>query len=444
MGGDGAKLLDHALNLSAGNGFSVSPRMWYSKYYVHSGYRSAFTEPAYPFVLSLVIRFALGADKIDSLRDTEGFAAQKYLTELLFLKYANLFLYLLTLLISYFTLVYMARSYSWAFVGTVAIAGLDWSKWISLFTPEVLVAPLAVIVSLLFYQMKKRPTFWVAFSLGASLSCLTLSKAAFQFLWPLTFLMVWKGGVRESMKARWTSTFGIVFGLLLLLPWLARNHELFGGFYIRDKSGYSLWERADYSQASRREWRASFWAWMPLSSANREAYRLLGLEPTTVGAASLIHTPHMVRVQRRLDELNRHLGSLRAADIELGREAVNFLLTNPLGYIRSAIHLCYRGVFVDGFWISLILFALSGASIVTMIKQGDERVFFMVPSLYVVAMHATFTVNGPRYNFPLVACLCISSILLVQKVSAELFPFLEKRMSWLRGRGSSTMIGSEI
>jgi 4-amino-4-deoxy-L-arabinose transferase-like glycosyltransferase len=298
----------------------------------------------------------------------------------------------------------------------LAIGGGRWQAWCALLAAglgtteyavyartamtEALSLPLSAASGLLLILLLKRPRPLTAVALGVSLGLLTLARPEYLYL---TAAM----GIAGLALAPWRRRFGLflaaacVIAGLTIAPWSVRNERLFGtpaptfGY-----AGFILGQRVVYDEMTPAEWTAQ---WI---------YALPGFGPA---AARLLFPGAVARLgwQERPDTFymvgNTAMVHELAANAPNPADQVPYLLhhyigPHPLRFLAVTLVMAWKALWVRKYF-SLVTVPFFAVMTWRALRHGDAvRLAFVLPPLFILALHAATTVATPRYSLNLVPC----------------------------------------
>jgi len=216
---------------------------------------------------------------------------------------------------------------------------------------------------------------------------------------------------------------------LVITPWTARNHRLFGVPAVTDRGGEVLLLRAYEDQATAAEYAGVWCAYSP-ARLQKQVCRLTGvggadLQPggalgrfsrkppadygpiRAVAAANTGPVPgesfYYQAKARYLVLVERHAGEaapLTAADREAKREAIALIRANPGGHLAMTPAFLWRGL--GGLTVVLGLIGL-----VAFLRKRDDLLVFLLPFVGLGLFMALFSHFIPRYAWPMIPAACV-------------------------------------
>jgi hypothetical protein len=297
---------------------------------------------------------------------------------------------------------------------TLAIGGDAWAAWCALLAAglgtteyavyartamtEALSLPLAALCGLLLVLLVQRPRVRTTVALGVGLGLLTLARPEYLYL----AIAI---GLAGAALSPWRRQLGLamlaacVLTGLVMAPWSLRNERLFGtAAPTSGYAGFILAQRMAYEAMTPTEWAAE---WL---------YSLPGFGPAS---ARLIFPGSVGRLgwQDRPDTFymvgNTTMVQQMAAEApnpadQVGYLLRKFVLPHPVHFAAVTLVMAWKSLWVRKY------FSLVGVPFfLVMVWQAircrnESRLAFLLPLLFVVALHAATTVATPRYSLILV------------------------------------------
>jgi hypothetical protein len=322
---------------------------------------------------------------------------------------------------------------------TLAIGGNAWAAWCALLAAglgtteyavyartamtEALSLPLAALCGLLLVLLVQRPRARTTLALGVGLGLLTLARPEYLYLAIAiglagAALCLWRRQLGLAMLA------ACVLAGLTMAPWSLRNERLFGtAAPTSGYAGFILAQRMAYEAMTPTEWAAE---WL---------YSLPGFGPA---AARLVFPGSVARLgwQDRPDTFymvgNTTMVQQMAADAPNPADQVGYLvrtyaLPHPFRFAAVTLVMAWKSLWVRKYF-SLIGVPFFFVMAWQTIRHRDAaRLAFVLPLLFVVALHAATTVATPRYSLILVPAYAAAFGLVAG-------PWLQRRWSGLMER----------
>ena len=297
---------------------------------------------------------------------------------------------------------------------TLAIGGDRWAAWCALLAAglgttqyavyartamtEALSLPLAAGAGLLLVLLVRRPRWLTALALGVALGLLTLARPEYLYLVALVAcvalsVLVWRRRLGLALLV------ACLAACVTVAPWSVRNERLFGT--VAPTSGYAgfiLAQRMAYEAMTPGEWTAQ---WL---------YALPGFGPA---AARMLFPGSVARLgwQERPDTFymvgnTTMVEQLRAAAPNPA-DQVRYLLRryvwpHPFRFAAVTLVMAWKSLWVRKYF-SLVAFPFLVALSVRAARRRDPALLaFLLPPLFIVALHAATSVATPRYSLVLV------------------------------------------
>jgi hypothetical protein len=241
---------------------------------------------------------------------------------------------------------------------------------------------------------------------GLLLGLLCLTRPSFLVLAPILICLVF-------VHARWfapgtarpwlhSAMFGAAF-LVLVVPWATRNYVALGKLAMTEEYGSAtLVERFAFNDMTAREFLLAFPYCVP-KAGPAAVERLFGADamarfewnkPGSFFERGRAQRMALVAAHGRLDPI---VGDLMRA--EMARNWWRHALTSiPLGWC---------GLWVSGFW-SLVMLPLFAWACVAAVRQAKPLfLFYALPAVLLVGLHAAVANHYSRYNFGLIGPLAV-------------------------------------
>lgn len=303
---------------------------------------------------------------------------------------------------------------------------------------ELPAAALLVIGSALLARglIRRRPG--CAAAAGLVFGALALVKASFVYVFAGVVLGATVVGSVTLLRHRRWGAIGNVAALtvcfiVIVGPWMLRNHGQFGTFAIADRGGMVLLIRAVKDRMTAEEYRGAFYVWAP--SALRPAVgRLLGFAPRDLQrggrlqhlnrypsadfhaddvAAEQAGRPDLAisyyrqaRAQRQqLYNEARPGAELSEIDRTLQDRAFDMIREKPVSHLATTLPFLWRGAFVAAPVLTLGL-------VVALRRRDLALAAFLWPSFGLVLFFGLFSHFIPRYGVPVVPVVVIAVLVL--------------------------------
>jgi 4-amino-4-deoxy-L-arabinose transferase-like glycosyltransferase len=297
-------------------------------------------------------------------------------------------------------------------------------------------AALALLIGSICLYMAVSRTQWLWYALGAGVAfgALILIKAVFFYFGVVLGLVT---AVFSMRRRSWNLVKSSLVILLVTYTiagfWMMRNYTNFGTTAIAGRDGEVLAIRAEFSTMTWPEYRASFLAYTPIygqplldrffdpkeylrfDNANPDGFYRKVKNRNQMVSVRGINESALKRKSIALIKENwfKHLaltatfayrGSL-VSILPISQDVFETIVPNNL-FLRL---LCYILLLLLGFVSLFVIFFGS-------IKRNKTNIiFFLLPTLYSYAIHAVATHYIPRYSYPLIPCLVITTAMLLEK-----------------------------
>jgi 4-amino-4-deoxy-L-arabinose transferase-like glycosyltransferase len=307
------------------------------------------------------------------------------------------------------------------------------------YMPELLAALLMTALSALLIAAIRTQSGTRYLAAGIVLGLLTLTRAIFQYFWPVVSVLLLLHFSRDHAERRRMLRRSVAFMLgyfIVVGPWIVRNYGYFGRAYISSRAGVVLNQRAWYDRMDRTTYVASFLYWTPGGKGllqrlfKRKDYEQLNV--ATPRSFSKIG-------RRRRSQLERFYRDPVKADKALFNEAMGWIVRHPVRHLAVTVPLAWKGTFAvpdppvgltphaaaQQAWqvgvfrptyetvFGPILFASMFWLFVRGIQRRDaSQVALVLSAVYSYAAYMLFTDNSGRYAAPSLAIGWISILVL--------------------------------
>ena len=331
----------------------------------------------------------------------------------------------------------MAGTLALIWASALAVGGTRWAAWCALLAAglgtseyavyartamtEALSLPLAALCGLLLVRLVGRPRFGLAAWLGVSLGLLVLTRPEYLYLAAAI-------GLAGAAMAVWRRRLGLAMVVACVIagaaiaPWSLRNEALFGtAAPTSGYAGFILAQRMAYEAMTPGEWTA---AWL---------YSLPGFGPA---AARIVFPGSVARLgwQERPDTFymvgNTTLVQELAQNAPNPADQVGYLLgryvwPHPVRFAAVTLVMAWKSLWVRKYF-SLVAAPFLAIMLWRAVRRRDPlHLAFLLPPLFVLALHAATTVATPRYSLMLVPAYAVAFGLAAG-------PWLERRLHrWL-------------
>ncbi len=309
------------------------------------------------------------------------------------------------------------RGAAWCALLAAGLGTTEYAVYARTAMTEALSLPLAALSGLLLVWLVRRPRLGLAAALGAALGLLTLTRPEYLYLAAAI-------GVTGLAISLWRRRLGLVMAAsclvagVVIAPWSLRNATLFGtAAPTSGYAGFILAQRMAYEAMTPGEWTAQW------------VYSLPGFGPA---AARLAFPDAVARLgwQERPDTFYM-VGNTTAVQ-ELVQNAPNpgdqvgyllrrYVWPHPLRFAAVTLVMAWKSLWVRKYF-SLVAAPFLAVMLWRAVRRGDTRhLAFLLPPLFIVALHAATTVATPRYSLMLVPAYAVAFGLVAG-------PWLERRL----------------
>jgi hypothetical protein len=290
------------------------------------------------------------------------------------------------------------RSAAWCALLAAGLGTTEYAVYARTAMTEALSLPLAALSGLLLVLLVRRARMVTAIGLGVCLGLLTLARPEYLYL----AIMI---GLAGAVIAVWQRRLGLaMLGACLLAgttmaPWSVRNERLFGtAAPTSGYAGFILAQRMAYDAMTPAEWTAQ---WL---------YALPGFGPA---AARIVFPDAVARLgwQDRPDTFymvgNTTMVQELAANAPNPADQVGYLLRtyvwpHPFRFAAVTVVMAWKSLWVRKYF-SLVAVPFFAVMVWQAVRRRDRlRLAFVLPPLFVLALHAATTVATPRYSLMLV------------------------------------------
>ncbi len=290
------------------------------------------------------------------------------------------------------------RSAAWCALLAAGLGTTEYAVYARTAMTEALSLPLAALSGLLLVLLVRRARVVTAIGLGVCLGLLTLARPEYLYL----AIMI---GLAGAVIAVWQRRLGLaMLGACLLAgatmaPWSVRNERLFGtAAPTSGYAGFILAQRMAYDAMTPAEWTAQ---WL---------YALPGFGPA---AARIVFPDAVARLgwQDRPDTFymvgNTTMVQELAANAPNPADQVGYLLhtyvwPHPFRFAAVTVVMAWKSLWVRKYF-SLVAVPFFAVMVWQAVRRRDRlRLAFVLPPLFVLALHAATTVATPRYSLMLV------------------------------------------
>ncbi len=297
---------------------------------------------------------------------------------------------------------------------TLAIGGGRWAAWCALLAAglgtaqyavyartamtEALSLPLAALSGLLLVLLVRVPRWRTAVALGVALGLLTLARPEYLYLAGAIGLAGVAIALRRRRLGLLMAASCVVAGLTVT-PWSVRNEVEFGtpsptvGY-----AGFILAQRMAYEAMTPGEWAAQ-WLYALPGFGPALAFRLMPGSVARLGGQERPDTFYMVGNNAMVQELADHAPD--PAD-QVGYLLRQYVWPHPLRFAAVTLVMAWKSLWVRKYF-SLVAVPFFAVMVFDAVWRRDGvRLAFVLPPLFVLALHAATTVATPRYSLLLV------------------------------------------
>jgi len=430
-----------------------------------------YREPLLPAYLALVMYVTPGVDKNTRLADIlEGELLVK-------LKYGQLALFV-AIVLCIVLLVWQITSnplLSYG-AGIVGASGFTLARYTNTQLTELLAALLILLTSWMLYRivLNNRLRDYALCSLALSL--LVLTRGIYMYFIVFVFLilaiMVFARAFSNFRQFFTRIAIFIAIYTIIVGGWSIRNYVHFESFALTQRGGVVLMARANYNMMTREEYLGAFYIWSRYGGfINRKLSEWTGFTRQDLehgGRLARLNrsrsNPDGYRMQARAkrNELRQRHAEAGAidpfleADLELSRLAKAKIRENFGRHILATLPFAWRGHFVDrGIVIPGIINTRHYPYLVsTLCWLAMFLLFFwsiafrrwallalMLLPFYSFGLYSFMTHNLPRYNFPVIPMLVVSTAIVLWLVFESAKCFLVK-LNWFK-RNSVALTAKE-
>ena len=314
------------------------------------------------------------------------------------------------------------RSAAWVALLAAGLGTTEYAVYARTAMTETLSLPLAAASGLLLILLVRRVKLLTAVALGLSLGLLTLTRPEYLYL----VAAVGVAGLAFTVRRRPLGLAMIgacVLAGLVIAPWSLRNERLFGtAAPTSGYAGFILAQRMAYDAMRPDEWAAE---WL---------YALPGFGPA---AARIVAPNSVARLgwQDRPDTFymvgNTDMVKLLAAEAPDPANQVGFLLgryvwPHPVHFAAVTAVMAWKSLWVRKYF-SVVTVPFFFVMVWQAVRRRDQlRLAFVLPPLFILALHAATTVATPRYSLMLIPAYAAAFGLVV---GPRLTGFLTRRFA---------------
>ncbi len=269
---------------------------------------------------------------------------------------------------------------------------------------EALSVPLSAGAGLLLVLLVRSPGWWLAAGLGLTLGLLTLTRPEYLYLAAAIGLV----GAALSVARRRAGPRMLAAGLVaaaVVLPWSVRNDRLFGTMApTYGYAGFILEQRMAYQAMTPAEWGAE-WLYALPGFGPALARDLFPTAVARLGWEDRADTFYMVGNTTGVQ-------ALQAAAPNPADQVAYLLHRNvwsqPLWFAAVTLVMAWKGLWVRKYF-SLVAVPFFAVMVWGAVRRRDwVRLSFVLPPLFILALHAATSVATPRYSLMLIPAYAAS------------------------------------
>ncbi|MGF1587983.1 MAG: hypothetical protein ACFCU7_01830 [Pleurocapsa sp.] len=303
------------------------------------------------------------------------------------------------------------------------------SEAINNFYTELTAAlPLLILATFLYLCVTRRRWQLYAIGAGCAFAALMLTKAVFVYFGVVLGLaFVAYAGQRHSCQPLKMAVTILLVAYAIAGLWMARNYINFGAAKIAGRGGEVLAIRAQFSEMSWTEYRAS---WLAFTPGYGEPLLKRFFNPQDYVRLDRANPDGFYRStknrieQMRPEDITKRDDQQQELDDHLKAESIAKIKQNWLKHLALTPTFAYRGSFIKMFaensLVPVRLVYLISLFIVLYLalKHDDIGItFFVLPALFSYGIHAFASHYIPRFSAPLIPCLAIVFALLMVRFS---------------------------
>ncbi len=296
------------------------------------------------------------------------------------------------------------RPAAWCALLAAGLGTTEYAVYARTAMTEALSLPLSAACGLLLALLVRRPRTVTAAALGAGLGLLTLTRPEYLYLTAAVGLaglgvVIWDRRLGLAMAAACTLACAVV------APWSARNLRQFGTpAPTSGYAGFILAQRMAYEAMTPREWAAE-WLYALPGFGPAAARAVL---PDAVGRLGWQDRPdtfYMVGNTVAVQELAANAPD--PAD-QVGWLLRRYVWPHPFRFAAVTLVMAWKSLWVRKYF-SLVAAPFLAVMLWRALRRRDGvRLAFLLPPLFVVALHAATTVATPRYSLLLVPAYAVA------------------------------------
>ena len=356
------------------------------------------------------------------------------------------------------------RRWTWAAAAMVLAHVFFFGNYrvVDTFYTEVQGGVLLLMSSVALFYTVERKSLWAAGSAGVLLALLALTKASFYYI-NVIALLVLVGVLWFAVKSQQMDSYqrALRLGVLVLVgyvvvlgPWIARNHALFGSTAISDRGGVVLYIRATKNQMTAEEVRGALYLYGP------SLYQHLGnkwgyakpsnneLDPNE-GAWIRVNrnrSPHSffasvkaeLKQAMSVPDANGKTKTLNEVAADMNRTAIASILNQPLKHLGMSFVFLWRGMWgvspIDFYGVKahhdLIVAELGLLSFYAMafvflvmawVKRRLSMIMLSLLALGGVSFYAGLSHFLPRYMLPFYPVFVLLALLQFKSMGSAIY-----------------------
>ncbi len=328
---------------------------------------------------------------------------------------------------------FMAATLALIWASTRAVGGSRWAAWCALLAAglgtseyavyartamtEAVSLPLAALCGWLLVLLVQRPRFGLAAGLGLGLGLLTLARPEYLYLAAVI-------GLAGVVVAAWRRRLGLsliaacLVAGVTIAPWSLRNEALFGtAAPTSGYAGFILAQRMAYQAMTPAEWTAE-WLYALPGFGPAAARLVFPNAVARLGWQDRPDTFYMVGNTTMVQELAQNAPDPAT---QVGYLLHRYALPHPFRFAAVTLVMAWKSLWVRKYF-SLVAAPFLAVMLWRAVRRRDPLwLAFLLPPLFVVALHAATTVATPRYSLMLVPAYAAAFGLVAG-------PWLERRL----------------
>ncbi|MEM8676639.1 MAG: hypothetical protein AAGF83_22665 [Cyanobacteria bacterium P01_G01_bin.67] len=296
------------------------------------------------------------------------------------------------------------------------------------YTELIAALPLLILATFLYLAVSRQRWQPYAIAAGCAFAALMLTKAVFLYFGViLSCAFVIYGGYQRSWQPLKTLVTIILVAYMIAGLWIARNYLYFGTAKISGRGGEVLAIRAQFSEMSWSEYRASWFVFTPGRPLLKSWFDSEDYTRFDRGNPEGFYRSTKERISAmRQGGTVQKVYQQQAIDNHLKAESISKIKQNWIKHLALTATFAYRGSFVKMVAensllpLRLVYFISLFTGVAWAWKhQNIGLIFFVLPALYSYGIHAFASHYIARFSDPLIPCLAIVFALLVKRVSSR-------------------------